>query len=1452
MPTPTSKNYEKQYKDWYTLKFMPACAAYAVAYDYSWGTAVGGMKEQAINREAFFKIPDPAITKHDKEGTPPPPVQTGLVAESAPKDAVTKAYTAFGTAAGFYGGDADASDALQKATAAAVATLGGNHKPNWRAYHDEIAKQMFYLGTGNDALFEMFKPVLKVLADPALGLQGVYSIGQKFNCWSIAGSPDPVMFNTLISSILSYGVSSANPASLFATFKRACKQSGIKKKYFPLCYTAPYDAEGSGAVIENVATATDAWTDEHLSTFTFRSRYLVVQSIDNDDRDTGSRPSPWVSGRPDRFAGLKGDPLPHETAYNLLWKPYAPWMNIISTRMKTKIRIPGGKTDSRIARPSPANADPDPPNPPALWSQNKDDAANLTSGEWMQLSGIAVMSPRALVGSFQAMILNLGRSGRKTSTGKSWYDQIIYEILWGLQDPTPSGPARPRTGGSAPSFRPKPAPKNVGKRKLKEGEIHAVDLQCVLLEKIQSLAQARDATPYKNVGTIRGSMPGNIISKLNHGAPSAGKGGVWPPAEGGPDSEAYTLQNMCPDLWALMVPHLELYRVNYLKRGPSGSTPILIPDSEDQLPFSNFLDQSDVNEITAGTYGRVGGAGIKSFTWSLDGTQPAEVDNLISAKLTMHFQSVYDLFRHNEVPGAPGQFGAGIKDQPGYLDLIIGSGIQGRPQSETANESEEDTEAPSCENFKSEIYESENFRIKVIAGWATPPGFTQMNIPGYTTADLEHIQAAITASRTALYLQIVSHAINFQQDGTLELVIDYQASMSGVMRSPRANIFIGKELYEAEMETLQEMEANLESEEGKALEGRTDATGDQSARDERKKEILAKQIALMRKSRAAKYKEFLRSLHKHQKVRGLMIPTKELLNPLNKMTPEDRAVAAKARYDIDITMASEASTARATARLERETETISTELANPKPEEENKTLQGMYKNVGIFPTKGAKNTLVPFMYLGDLIDAILKSRLPHLVDPDFTGTPVPPMQMMLGNVEMVNPLLAYQIKDITVACAGDSTVQLDLAQIDPFRFRQVAGIFEYINIGSLPISLDKFNEWFVNTVIKEKVDSYPLLNFIRDICSGLISKAYSSVCFEEIFQFHVTFNTSDFRMEDAYRGKSPSLDELAHSARKASINDRARFTPESTLPPSIPTSILYSVDSRPMTGDRISDMQEGVYHYFLGARCGLAKEIVFERQDMPFYREARISKDGSLGAQQLKELYTVNMSMMGNTLHKNGTFVYIDPIAIGAGSSRAIGGIPNIARLIGLGGYFLINSVSSEISPAGFNTQVSAMQQQTSRAADAEGKIVEMNGQPLDEYGRLELTDEDIDWDDENGAGTGSPEEPGPPNIAGDDTGSIFPPPLSEEEAQQVATEAAAARESLEASGVPGDAESLILGSEGFDAVEALTEAGYSQSEIDVFAASLAAVTEAQTSQGYALNIDQAVAAAQQATGMAW
>ena len=143
----------------------------------------------------------------------------------------------------------------------------------------------------------------------------------------------------------------------------------------------------------------------------------------------------------------------------------------------------------------------------------------------------------------------------------------------------------------------------------------------------------------------------------------------------------------------------------------------------------------------------------------------------------------------------------------------------------------------------------------------------------------------------------------------------------------------------------------------------------------------------------------------------------------------------------------------------------------------------------------------------------------------------------------------------------------------------------------------------------------------------------------------------------------------------------------------IPSLVLYSVDSRPQTGLYDEDLANGIYHYYLGASCGLAKSINFERQNIPYYREARLQRTSALSAVQLRELYHANLSLIGNTIHRNGQYVYINPIAIGAGSSVSRGDLPNYARLLGIGGYYMIVKVEHEISAEGFGVNVRALQE---------------------------------------------------------------------------------------------------------------------------------------------------------------
>ena len=84
-------------------------------------------------------------------------------------------------------------------------------------------------------------------------------------------------------------------------------------------------------------------------------------------------------------------------------------------------------------------------------------------------------------------------------------------------------------------------------------------------------------------------------------------------------------------------------------------------------------------------------------------------------------------------------------------------------------------------------------------------------------------------------------------------------------------------------------------------------------------------------------------------------------------------------------------------------------------------------------------------------------------------------------------------------------------------------------------------------------------------------------------------------------------------------------------------------------------------------------------------RETRIQKEGALGAEQLRELYSANIELVGNTLYKNGMYIYINPSLLNADRASL--------DYLGLHGYYLVTKVSSKVTPKGFDVSISALHQ---------------------------------------------------------------------------------------------------------------------------------------------------------------
>ena len=161
---------------------------------------------------------------------------------------------------------------------------------------------------------------------------------------------------------------------------------------------------------------------------------------------------------------------------------------------------------------------------------------------------------------------------------------------------------------------------------------------------------------------------------------------------------------------------------------------------------------------------RGGGAGIKSFEWQYKGNNPASSRRDISAKLVLKFQSFEDLVKIRKVG-----FGSNTHDFR-YSDLAMRTG----------------------ESVSGEVQPS-HFKLRAVVGW----GWSDGHIPDTWT---EEEVKAVKSSKMGLFLGIINHSFNINDDATVDFTIDYRAYIEGAFASPQANVLITDELLETRKE----------------------------------------------------------------------------------------------------------------------------------------------------------------------------------------------------------------------------------------------------------------------------------------------------------------------------------------------------------------------------------------------------------------------------------------------------------------------------------------------------------------------------------------------------------------------------------------------------------------------------------------------------------------------------
>jgi len=676
-----------------------------------------------------------------------------------------------------------------------------------------------------------------------------------------------------------------------------------------------------------------------------------------------------------------------------------------------------------------------------------------------------------------------------------------------------------------------------------------------------------------------------------------------------------------------LVPMIKLFKTTY---GDSTDT--------QEIKFNTVLSNQSIESITSTKFGRGDGIGIKSVSYDLQGGSTTGGAALVkkgvtAVEVSFIFQNLEMLIQREG-------------NSPALIDLVSHPPPTGKDK------------APSCAEGSSidftDVFDAGKFAIKLVYGYATP----------HTDLLDQELKDLIENSATTLLLNLTKHELDFKQDGTVELKCRYQGFADSIMARPESDILFinekrdpfvnekqkdSKSVEEELNQAKSEKESSLAQEEIDQLDTQIETL------QEELEELQEEEKEQGEDDRVNSYKRFLSEIYDSGKVLFVELDENQVEQHLKEISGE-----------VDFLLATEEEREKEAEKAQKSSGPI---VPNPQQ-----------ADVDDLKTDGWNDPADIFeeTELADVQEAVA-----DLVAANSSTKPKDPGDVRI-NFMYYGDLLNIAFKVLK----GNSQASTVVPMIGPIAYSDPkSGQQTITSLADIPISLNKFIEWFNKNVVAQARQEYLLQDFIRDTIKDLIHAALGENCFPGTGFPSPEPNVTVADIPLSSVGGDAPIKMGGQRINIKQINTPAPIHYKDVNKINQYVYVYcYTFGLSDLVGNKESDHQKGIYHLQFGSDRGLVKKITFSRIDDPHLRASR-AVSAKCDLRHLRENYKVNVTMVGNSLFRPGQTIYINPTL---GSSDPLIG-KKVTGALGLGGYYTVVKVSGELSRDGFNTEIEAI-----------------------------------------------------------------------------------------------------------------------------------------------------------------